>query len=126
MSSIIAALVRTTPNRELESPLDASTVKVVPRLVEQRAAPAAKACRGVASKRLGRENESAIGTPIPVRATADERLRFALRDWKEVDKPPRTLVRKGWKRNRRDSKTFIDNQYEPQVSQLHNRVFNLR
>jgi hypothetical protein len=50
-SSIMAALVSTTPRREEERPLALSTVKVVPRLVEQRAAPAAKAWRGVAPRR---------------------------------------------------------------------------
>jgi hypothetical protein len=47
-SSIIAALVRTTPRREAERPLEPRTVNVVPRLVEHNAAPAAKACSGVA------------------------------------------------------------------------------
>ena len=42
-SSIIAALVSTTPNLVDDSPLDARTVKVVPKLVEHKAAPAAKA-----------------------------------------------------------------------------------
>lgn len=42
-SSIIAALVRTTPRREVASPLELRTVNVVPRLVEHSAAPAAKA-----------------------------------------------------------------------------------
>ena len=47
-SSIIAALVRTTPRREAERPLEPRTVNVVPKLVEHNAAPAAKACSGVA------------------------------------------------------------------------------
>src|SRR5690349_11530185 len=47
-SSIMAALERTTPSLVWDSPLEARTVKVVPRLVEHNAAPAAKAWRGVA------------------------------------------------------------------------------
>jgi hypothetical protein len=87
-SSIIAALVRTTPNLVVVSPLDASTVKVVPRLVEHNAAPAAKACDGVASRSPWREKERAMGTRIPVMATANERRRLALSEVKEVDRPP--------------------------------------
>jgi hypothetical protein len=33
-------------------------------------------------------NERAIGIPMPVRATAEERSRFALRDGNEVERPP--------------------------------------
>jgi hypothetical protein len=87
-SSIIAALVRTIPSLECERPLEARTVKVVPKLVEHRAAPAAKAWRGVALRSPCRENDRAIGNTIPVRATAEERARFSLRDLKEVDRPP--------------------------------------
>lgn len=47
-SSIIAALVRTTPILVVLKPLVCMTVKVVPKLVEHNAAPAAKACSGVA------------------------------------------------------------------------------
>jgi hypothetical protein len=90
-SSIMAALVRTTPSLEVESPLEARTVKVVPRLVEHSAAPAAKACTGVAFRRPCSVYERPMGTAIPVRATAEERSKLALSDLKEVERPP-TLV----------------------------------
>jgi hypothetical protein len=41
-SSIIAALVSTTPSLDFIKPLEPSTVNVVPKLVEHNAAPAAK------------------------------------------------------------------------------------
>src|SRR6187200_1262223 len=87
-SSIMAALVRTTPSLDEDSPLEARTVNVVPRLVEQSAAPAANACRGVAPVKPWREKERAIGTSMPVIATAEESRRLAFKDLKEVDKPP--------------------------------------
>jgi hypothetical protein len=87
-SSIIAALVNTTPSLEDVSPLEASTVKVVPKLVEHNAAPAAKACTGVAFKRPCRVYESPIGNAMPVRATADERSRLAFSDWNDDESPP--------------------------------------
>ena len=46
-SSIMAALVSTTPKRVVVSPLVLRIVKVVPRLVEHKAAPAENACREV-------------------------------------------------------------------------------
>lgn len=72
----------------LDNPLVLRTVKVVPRLVEQSAAPAAKACRGVALERDCRVKERAIGKPIPVAATATERKMFAFRERKFVSRPP--------------------------------------
>jgi hypothetical protein len=70
-------------------------VKVVPRLVEHKAAPAAKAWRGVASKSLRREKDRAMGTAIPVMATADDSHRLALSDWNDVDRPPERGQRRG-------------------------------
>jgi hypothetical protein len=84
----MAALVRTTPRRDSVKPLVPSTVKVVPKLVEQREAPAAKHWIGVAGVSRRRINDSAIGTPIPVSATASESHILALRDFNEVDNPP--------------------------------------
>lgn len=63
-------------------------VKVVHRLVEQRAAPAANACRAVADVRLCRQKAKAIGELIPVKATSTERPRFDFRDLKLVFEPP--------------------------------------
>jgi hypothetical protein len=54
-------------------------VNVVPRLVEQSAAPAAKAWSGVAEARDRRLKESAIGKIMPVKATAIERTAFAFK-----------------------------------------------
>jgi hypothetical protein len=106
-SSIMAALVKTTPSREDDNPLAASTVKVVPRLVEQSAAPAAKAWRGVAPRSPRREKESAIGRAMPVTATAEERRRLALRDLKEVERPPGEGQK--WKNGpHAENHTFID------------------
>jgi hypothetical protein len=69
-------------------------VNVVPRLVEHKAAPAAKACNGVALSIGITAKERPIGRTIPVVATMDERPRLALRDLKDVDNPPITQIRK--------------------------------
>ena len=61
------------------SPLVLRMVNVVPRLVEQSAAPAAKACSGVAEARDRRLKESAMGTAMPVKATAVERTALAFK-----------------------------------------------
>jgi hypothetical protein len=84
----MAALVNTTPSLDEDSPLDARTVNVVPRLVEHRAAPAAKACTGVAPTNSCRMKERAIGARMPVTATAEERKRLAFRDLKLLERPP--------------------------------------
>ena len=72
----------------LFKPLVFRIVKVVPRLVEQRAAPAANACKGVADARLRRQEAKAIGKQMPVKATNMERPAFAFRDLKFVFRPP--------------------------------------
>jgi len=87
-SSIMAALVRTVPSLVVVSPLVRSIVNVVPRLVEQRAAPAANACRGVADTRILSENENSMGNTIPVIATVAEGTMLAFNDAKEVERPP--------------------------------------
>lgn len=89
-SSIIAALVSTVPRRVADRPLVLRMVKVVPKLVEQSAAPAAKACNGVASTRPCSEKDRAIGMPTPVAATALDRTAFALTALKSVLRPPGT------------------------------------
>ena len=61
-------------------------VQVVPRLVEQRAAPAANACKGVVDARLRRQKAKVIGKHV--KATSTERLAFAFRDLKSVFKLP--------------------------------------
>ena len=66
-----------------------SAASVVPRLVEDKAAPAANASRGRYPKpTLSRAIERAIGRPIPVRAQKMERGRFERRSGRLVDKPP--------------------------------------
>lgn len=87
-SSIIAAVVKTVPRRVADKPLVLRIVKVVPRLVEQSAAPAAKACTGVAPTMISRTKERAMGKAIPVIATATERNRLAFREEKLVSRPP--------------------------------------
>ena len=87
-SSIMAAEVSTTPKREEVRLLLLRRVNVVPRLVEQRAAPAANAWRGEAPTRGERMKERPIGAAIPVVATKMERSRLAFRAEKDVDKPP--------------------------------------
>lgn len=87
-SSIMAALVSTTPSLELIRPVERSTVKVVPKLVEHKAAPAAKDWRGVASLSSWRMNESPTGTLIPVTAMHEDKKKLALRAFKDVESPP--------------------------------------
>ena len=87
-SSSIAALVSTTPRRVVVSLLERKTAKVVPRLVEQRAAPAAKHCRAEASVNGLRTKERAMGAAMPVSATPRERNMLAFKDLKEVRRPP--------------------------------------
>lgn len=87
-SSIIAALPKTTPRRVLARPVVERIVKVVPMLVEQSAAPAANACRGVAESRDMRINERPMGTPTPVVATSAEKIKLDFTWAKEVDSPP--------------------------------------
>lgn len=87
-SSIMAALARITPSLDFVKPLVPRTVNIVPRLVELSEAPAAKHCKGVALVSLIRTNDSPIGILIPVVATATASQILALRDFKEVDKPP--------------------------------------
>ena len=70
------------------SPLVFSTVNVVPRLVEHSAAPAAKACSGVASTIAINTKESPIGAPIPVSATDIDKNILAFSALKFVDNPP--------------------------------------
>jgi hypothetical protein len=96
-SSIIAALESTTPKRVSVSPLVARTVKVVPSEVEHSAAPAAKACTGVIGNRPRRAKERPMGAAIPVRATAEDRKRFARRDFRLLEIPPiGTLAGSHW------------------------------
>lgn len=87
-SSIMAALVSTTPSLEFIKPVERSTVNVVPRLVEHKAAPAAKDWRGVALLSSWRMNESPTGTLMPVMAMHEDRKKLALRAFREVESPP--------------------------------------
>jgi len=74
------------------SPVVVRIVKVVPRLVVQRAAPAANAWSGFADKRGMSTYDSPIGTQIPVKATTVENMKFACNEEKEVERPPGTSV----------------------------------
>lgn len=118
-SSIMAALVRTTPKRDLVSPLVVSTVKVVPKLVEQSAAPAANACNGVAPKRPWRTKESPIGALMPVIATPIDNRRLAFREEKEVARPPKRCWRRENKNHGKPFHTFIHKQDQTKVPKLH-------
>lgn len=87
-SSIIAAPVRTTPSLVLTKPVVDRMVNVVPRLVEQSAAPAAKACSVVTSASLNNTNDNPIGAAMPVIATRVQNRRFAFNAENDVDNPP--------------------------------------
>ena len=89
-SSSMAAVVRTVPNRVVLRPEVPTTVNVVPRLVEQRAAPAENACRALAPASTRNTYDNAIGSPIPVIATAIERPKVAFTEEYDVESPPMT------------------------------------
>lgn len=89
-SSSIAALVSTTPSLVSVSPVVPRMVKVVARLVEHKAAPAAKAWRAEAPAIPLRAKDKAMGRQIPVSATNIDSTMFALRDGNEVESPPGT------------------------------------
>lgn len=91
-SSIIAAPVSTTPSLVLARSVVDRMVNVVPRLVEQRAAPAAKACKGVASASLNNTNDRPIGTAMPVIATKAQNRKFAFKTENDVDNPPASYL----------------------------------
>jgi hypothetical protein len=84
----MAALVKITPSRLSVNPLVVRMVKVVPKEVEQSAAPAANACSGVTSRRRRSVKERPIGAPTPMAATRLERERFARRTLRFVERPP--------------------------------------
>jgi len=88
ISSSMAAIDKTIPNRLLTRPLGLNRVKAVPRLVEQSAAPATKALRGLVSAMPSKYKDKAIGKRIPVTATATGSSRFFVRATKNVDRPP--------------------------------------
>lgn len=91
-SSIIAALVSTTPKRLSVRPLVARTVNVVPSDVEHNAAPAANACTGERGRTPMRTKDRPIGAAIPVRATAVERKRLAFKAFKLLEMPPINML----------------------------------
>jgi hypothetical protein len=84
----MAALVKTTPSLVVDRPLVPRMVNVVPRLVEQRAAPAAKACSRDALNMDFKAKDKPMGRRMPVTATPDERPILAFSDLNEVAKPP--------------------------------------
>ena len=90
-SSIIAALVSTTPKRLSVRPLVARTVNVVPSDVEQSAAPAANACTGESGRSPRRTKDRPMGAAMPVRATADDRKRLAFKAFKLLEIPPTAM-----------------------------------
>jgi hypothetical protein len=87
-SSNIAALVATIPRRVMIKFVLERMVKVVPRLVALSAAPAAKACSGLAATSFMSIKDSAIGTAIPVNATDTEMVRFGFKEESEAESPP--------------------------------------
>lgn len=127
-SSIMAALVSTTPSRDVIRPVDRSTVNVVPRLVEHSAAPAANAWRGVAPLSFWRTKERPMGTVIPVMATHEDSQRLALRAPREVDRPP-VLDKVSLCRLRNDGVaqwifTFIYQKQQSKIAQLDNNLLS--
>jgi hypothetical protein len=84
----MAAFIKIVPSRLVVRPVDSKTVNVVPRLVEHNAAPAAKACRGLAEHNSSNTKEVPIGRLIPVTATAIDRVAFSLKAAKELERPP--------------------------------------
>ena len=64
------------------------TVKVVPREVEHRAAPAAKACKGAVSSKPCSTNDRPMGQLMPIAATVAESKRLAFRVLRSVERPP--------------------------------------
>lgn len=87
-SSMRAALVRSAPTLVCTYPLACRMVSVVPRLVEQRAAPAAKHCKVDASTMARSANERPMGISTPVVAMAQERGRQERRALTELARPP--------------------------------------
>lgn len=87
-SSSIAAVVKIVPIFVVVRSVVLNTVKVVPKLVEQRAAPAAKAWSGVAFAMASNEKENAMGRHIPVIATLIDMPKFALTAENDVETPP--------------------------------------
>lgn len=90
-SSIIAALVNTTPKRLSVRPLVARTVKVVPSDVEHSAAPAANACTGESGRSPRRTKDRLMGAAMPVRATAEDKNRLAFKAFKLLEMPPANM-----------------------------------
>ncbi len=86
-SSSMAARDDTTPKRLVTSPLELNKIKVVPRLVDQRAAPAANAWRGVAFAMPIKGKDRPIGRRMPVEATATESSKSVLSGETDVDRP---------------------------------------
>lgn len=121
-SSNMVALVRTMPILVLVRPVVPRIVNVVPKLVEQRAAPAVNACKGVAMTRVPRENENAIGSPTPVTAIAVERSRFAFNEAYDVESPP--IHHQSEPQQSRNATTFIDEQDQAKISYLDDGLFN--
>lgn len=123
-SSIIAALVRTTPIRVVIRPDADMMAKVVPRLVEHKAAPAAKAWMGDALFSLIKTYDNPIGSATPVRATPLDKNRFAFKDLKDVSSPPR-LVSSRSKILLSSSLTFVDEQQQTQIPQIDNKLLRI-
>ena len=121
-SSIMAALVSTTPSRLSVRPLVLRTVKVVPSDVEQSAAPAANACKASMLSRPCKTYDNAIGALMPIIATVAERYRFARRVVRFVDKPPVIVVSSMDLVVQPRPRTFIYYQYQPEIPKLHDAV----
>lgn len=79
---------RFTPILVVFKPLVHMTVNVVPKLVEQSAASAAKACSAVALVNTINRYDRPIGRAIPVKATIDESQTFATKLFADACKPP--------------------------------------
>nr|ODN95480.1 hypothetical protein L204_04020 [Cryptococcus depauperatus CBS 7855] len=103
----------------VQRPLEPKTVKVVPRLVEQSAATAAKHWIDVAWMRSRRMKDSPMGRPIPAMATPVERYIFALSELSDVDKPPLAIYQEKAKVTKLDNGmlSLYTKPFPPGVSQ---------
>lgn len=125
-SSMIAALDSTTPSREVVRPLVPSTVNVVPRLVDDSDAPAAKHCKYVAQVSCLSTKDSPMGKLMPVKATATEIDRLAFTAFNEVDKPPVIRENKTQYAEKGGQRTFVYKQQQAEVPELYDGSFNIR
>lgn len=88
-SSIIAAVTRTVPTLVVFNFTEDRIANVVPREVDDNAAPAAKAVNLNTPAPSGmRINDNAMGRQIPVKATRMAGIKVCLSNFTSVERPP--------------------------------------